>query len=56
MGVYTLLLGLGSVGGAVIGIVLAHSCALNGLLFGTVLLLTVAFIAVSWLSESQLTN
>jgi MFS family permease len=54
MGIYTLLLGIGSALGAVIGGVLARSAAFNGLLLGTVLLLAVAFIALRSLDEHQL--
>jgi MFS family permease len=52
MGIYTLLLGVGSALGALLGGVLARSFAFNGLLLGTILLLAVAFVSLRWLPDS----
>jgi MFS family permease len=56
MGIYTLLLGVGSGGGALLGGALARPLAFNGLLLGTVLLLAVAFVSLKFLPASEIAD
>jgi predicted MFS family arabinose efflux permease len=51
MGLYTVLLSLGNILGAALGGVLAARYAINGLLYGTVLLAAIAFFSLSYLSD-----
>lgn len=54
MGIYTVLLSVGNIIGALVGAIFASRYAINGLLIGSMLLVAVGFWSLSYLSEPKL--